>query len=504
MGRGLCGGLAVLAVVLAGGALPASADTTSLQVLDANAIFQQAAFPGFDPATVTALTALPPLPGEVLNDPPVVTDAELADAGAAPLPSVGELRLFAATDDPPLIVDDDRAQCPNADHTTITAAVQSALPGAHIRVCPGRYAESVIVDKESLILSGQRPQGTVQCPSDAANDETRYAIVEPPSGNGIDLRANGVRLEDFVVRRADGASNGILTSAAHSGYVIQRNVVQENRFIGVDMRSDGALPSYFSHNCVRNQTDRDGFRADHLTNALIENNRFEGNSQALDLLECSCGQLTIAHNDFVSNQIAIPAGHQPGFSGDATQLSASTVEYNYFSGAVFAIVLFPDVIGLRIAYNVLDVNAFGMLLAGAGPNNVIEKNLVRDSFGTGIQLGFAQLASFPTTGNLIQNNRLQANGFAGVRLTWNAVSNTVRENLSSGSGSFGIRAEGARSGVTLQATDNVIERNKSLHNGSVDCSDTSDGAGTSGTANFWTRNVGQTEDRPGLCANPGM
>jgi pectin methylesterase-like acyl-CoA thioesterase len=53
-----------------------------------------------------------------------------------------------------LIVDDDKMQCPNAQFMSINAAVLAASPGATIRVCPGVYRESVLVDK-ALTLQGQ-------------------------------------------------------------------------------------------------------------------------------------------------------------------------------------------------------------------------------------------------------------------------------------------------------------------------------------------------------------
>jgi len=41
-----------------------------------------------------------------------------------------------------LVVDKDRAQCANADFTSIQAAVDAAHPGNLIRVCPDLYTES--------------------------------------------------------------------------------------------------------------------------------------------------------------------------------------------------------------------------------------------------------------------------------------------------------------------------------------------------------------------------
>jgi pectin methylesterase-like acyl-CoA thioesterase len=44
-----------------------------------------------------------------------------------------------------LVVDDDKVQCPNADFTSIQAAVTAATPGTTIVVCPGTYTEQVTI-----------------------------------------------------------------------------------------------------------------------------------------------------------------------------------------------------------------------------------------------------------------------------------------------------------------------------------------------------------------------
>ena len=59
----------------------------------------------------------------------------------------------------PLVVDDDRLDCPNADFTSIQAAVDAAPPDATIQVCAGIYHESVIITKDGLKLLVKGPRG---------------------------------------------------------------------------------------------------------------------------------------------------------------------------------------------------------------------------------------------------------------------------------------------------------------------------------------------------------
>jgi hypothetical protein len=49
------------------------------------------------------------------------------------------------------------------------------------------------------------------------------------------------------------------------------------------------------------------------------------------------------------------------------------------------------------------------------------------------------------------------------------------------------------------STDNTLSRNVSRRNEEYDCADDSVGTKTAGTANTWTKDVGDTENKPGLC-----
>jgi hypothetical protein len=49
--------------------------------------------------------------------------------------------------------------------------------------------------------------------------------------------------------------------------------------------------------------------------------------------------------------------------------------------------------------------------------------------------------------------------------------------------------------------NNQITDNKMHNNFEFDCNDFSHGAGTSGTANWWIHDHGQTENPPGICTH---
>ena len=113
-------------------------------------------------AAPNVLVAPPFLLGEIDLSLLGVPESELASIGPA-----------GATADPPadgpntLIVDDDRADCPDAAFTSIQAAVDAAGPGDKIKVCPGTYQEQVRIGlgKNGLLLFSQIPlQAIIKAP----------------------------------------------------------------------------------------------------------------------------------------------------------------------------------------------------------------------------------------------------------------------------------------------------------------------------------------------------
>ena len=58
-----------------------------------------------------------------------------------------------AKQDPTILVDDDKVECPTPKFTTIQSAVDAAKPGDTIRVCAGTYVEQVSISK-SLTIRG--------------------------------------------------------------------------------------------------------------------------------------------------------------------------------------------------------------------------------------------------------------------------------------------------------------------------------------------------------------
>src|SRR5262245_10366443 len=97
----------------------------------------------------------------------------------------------------PLVVDDLKNDCPNADFTSIQAAVDAAIDRGRkeIRVCKGTYRGSVTVPQsgEGLVIDGPgRPANPDTCTATGIPNPLKDAVVIGGRGFGISVEADGV------------------------------------------------------------------------------------------------------------------------------------------------------------------------------------------------------------------------------------------------------------------------------------------------------------------------
>lgn len=97
-------------------------------------------------------------------------------------------------------VDDDRAQCPEADYTDLQAAVDNALPGQTIAVCAGSYAGTITVpaDKPGLTLLGV---GGDPAQRDLHPGREAVLLGSPEGQPGFAIAADGITMIGFSVLR---------------------------------------------------------------------------------------------------------------------------------------------------------------------------------------------------------------------------------------------------------------------------------------------------------------
>ena len=469
--------VAALAATFAFGTAAASADEIGLTLPP------EVTEPAVDLSTLVVYPAEPLGVGETLAEPAAVTDSELASVG------VSSTSVTLASSSPDFVVDDDLAQCPDADFTTATGiqqAVAAAPPLSTIRVCPGVYTPVFVPKTLTLEAPVQHGQAT-QCQAALVPDPTKQAIVDAAATNvsGFTLFADGIKLLGFTVQNTHNNA-GIFSSSVFSGYELRFNVVQHNTF-GLYLNASGVHETVVDHNCFRfndvpGSANGNGIYSDQgLRNAVVQENTFVGNFNASMVFTLNQQDLTISHND-ADNTIAL------------FELQNGLIEHNHLDMAFASSGLFfgGGVTDTTARYNLIENASTGINLNNLffpAPNVVvIEKNHVRESSFDGIRLT-------NTSNSIVDGNKSERNARDGIRLQSNSNANQVHDNLSRDNGRDGMRVDaGGSAGST-------IEQNKMLGNVAHDCHDDTVGPQPNGTANFWIKDIGKTQNRPGLCKN---
>src|SRR3954447_14756498 len=142
--------------------------------------------------------------GAPLVLPPLLTglfdlgfDASSVGVDPSELATAGPQASSSSSSGSMLIVDNDHLNCPNAQFTSIQAAVTAATPGAMIKVCAGTYVEQV------TIPAGKNGLTLFSVPDLAAVIKAPPAMLPPKAI----VRVNGaqdVTLRHFTVTGPGG------------------------------------------------------------------------------------------------------------------------------------------------------------------------------------------------------------------------------------------------------------------------------------------------------------
>jgi hypothetical protein len=172
---------------------------------------------------------------------------------------------------------------------------------------------------------------------------------------------------------------------------------------------------------------------------------------------------------------------------DRYQKGGVVVDGDVTSGRSNAEVAFNDIIGFGatpiIAQNGIQVSRNAV--ANVHHNRVSLNNFVLPTASSEAILLFQE-----NPGTSVHHNAIYLND-DGVGL-FTTVGTDVSHNNSTDNDFDGIFAD-------TDTSNNTISYNRADGNNLFDCQDDSIGGGTAGTANFWIKDLGDTENRPGLC-----
>lgn len=377
-----------------------------------------------------------------------------------------------------LVVNNDSAECPQAEFKSIQAAVDAAQPGDKILVCPGIYTEpgslqaAVVVNKPDLRIESQAGPGKVVLQSATPVQEIGFHL----------LHTNGVLLQGFTVQ-GFRASNIRIENGR--GNTLRKNISTLLTGPMVGPRAPASIEVL-----------------DSSANVVEENTAYSNCSRF-------CHGISIAGTGSTDNIVRNNEAFLNGFTGLQTNASGPR-------NALFGNRSHSNAVGIRNILgshgNVIENNyvfanvvpsstgVVGGIIVGASTRVTVRNNRSESNaaFGIRIQNG--------STDNLIEKNEVVQNDQDGIRLDsctpavppvcTLVTANTVQLNLIRRNGRSGIRVD------DQSAAGNLIERNVIRESGEHDAHDVSVGPGTGGTANFWIENKCETENRPELCKNP--
>jgi parallel beta-helix repeat protein len=364
---------------------------------------------------------------------------------------------FAAT----LVVDNDFADCPQADFNSIQAAVDAAEPGDKILVCRGTYLETVVVTKDDLRIEAQAAPGEV----------VLDGMLTKPFGFHL-LNTTGVLVQGFTVQKFVDANIRI---EGRGGNTLRKNVTA---LAGIVLSGIGS-----------------GIRViNSSANVVEQNSSFTNAAIGITVTGAASSENIIRHNETFNNALAglqiMTSGrgnilfgndshNNPVGLRNVVSAPESVIENNRVVANVQGIIVGAST-GVTVRNNRSERNTeFGIRLQNGAVKNLVEKNEVFQNDQDGIRLEPAVgQGSAPVVANIVQINHIQRNGRDGIRVFPGSAENTIERNV--------IRKSGALDPLGLDAHDDSV------------------GAGTGGTANLWINNKCETENRLELCKNPDL
>jgi nitrous oxidase accessory protein NosD len=389
-----------------------------------------------------------------------------------------------------LVVDDDAGHrtCYGKHHRrfqfhTIQEAVTAARSGDTIKVCPGRYAEVVTVDKPDLTIKG----------ANAGRDATRHgrgreSIVAGVAGRMapglVQLLSDDITWDGFTILGAPGAQNnppGMYTSPTASGYLIRDTIFQDNGN-GIHLGASGAHPTLICRN------------------RFVANNEFEGATGAYGIYsDEGARRVLITANRFERHNAA---GIFLGDQGAEPRQVDVLIEHNKSVDDMSFATMFNSR-RVRVTSNRIRARVGDPLFPGpvsaifVGARNhdvVVQKNKIKSASGNGIDLsntgGNGDPGPFPRN-VVVRKNKVADTELAGIDVSATGSGQyQVLANRSLRNGKFGIH-------FAPGTTGNAVTGNTALDNGEFDCRDES-----SSPRNTWTDNTGRTANPRSICAVP--
>ena len=312
-----------------------------------------------------------------------------------------------------LVVDNDFADCPQADFNSIQAAVLAAQPGDKILVCPGVYTESatpfeaVLITKNDLQIEAQAAPGEVVLqgmpPTDPPTDQRRGFHI---------LDATGVLLQGFTVQHF---RIGILIQGG-SANTLRRNVTRINQR-GIEAFNSVAnvVEQNISSDNVELRVPGVFVAGPQSTGNMVRHNEAFRNDSGIGAITAGPGNVFFGNRSYANRNAGIV---------NAVGAHGTVYENNHvFENAQVGILIGASN-EVTARNNRSEKNADGIRLQNGAANNLVEKNEIFTNTRDGI------LLQNNVDANNVLLNHIRESGRDGIRI-FDAASNgnTIEGNV---------------------------------------------------------------------------
>ncbi len=343
--------------------------------------------------------------------------------------------------------------CDTAAYSTIQSAVGAAPSGGTVVVCPGTYAEDVVISQPLTLLGRDDP--TIQ----GAPTNTIMCDQLGPSGPGsapclagVTIKSGWVSVSGFTITGAIG--EGVLATGSLAGGSISHVSITDNRVTGNDTGGAQSPNSVYPQCNPAGPVPGDCGEGIHLMgvyDSIVSGNYDSGNSGGVLITDefgpthdnliarnvikdnlFDCGVTVPGHNPF-----ALDAGghRQPSVAGDYRNVIAGNV----------------------ITGNGVKGEGAGVIFANASAGSASYDNLVIHNYIAGNGLGGVTLHAHPIAPGTFED--LNGNNVIGNVIGQNNLAPDMDDGPNSPQGTVGVVVYGAVP-VTIE-----IARNRIFDNG---------------------------------------
>ena len=398
--------------------------------------------------------------------------------------------------------------CDNPGYRTIQRAVDDATTGDRINVCPGTYVEQVTIPagKDNIRLrSTQQWQAVIKAPMLMVPYNGNFIIVRVAGAQNVTLLAftitgpgpGGCGTLHYGVRVDNGGSADILGNHITKIRDEPFSGCQNGVAVLVGRAAEGTTGSARIMGNVIDDYQKNGPTVDNAgSSADIVNNRILGHGpnalNAQNGVQVSRGATANIRHNFVAGNVYTPQTFEA--TGILLFRSGSVLtDHNTLSSNDGGIYMFQAATGSTTPNNRVRGSSFDGITLDFATGNGVANNKTDQNTGPGVGVYDG------SQNNAVDNNDVEDNKDSGILLD-DGANNTVGGNhvRNNGTADMGMdNTDGIR--VNAASMSNTIHDNHLRGNVTYDCHDGSFGLGTSGTANTWVNNHGETDNRPGLC-----